>query len=69
MKLNEVVSSNIKSVGYEDDNLYVQYNSGAVYRYKNVPKELYENLVKAESKGRFINSEVKGKFEYERCAL
>ena len=66
MKLNEVLSSNIGKVGYDNNDLIVEYLSGATYKYKNVPKELYENLLTAESKGRFVNSEIKGKFDFER---
>ena len=67
MKLQEVVSSNISGVGYEKEgNLIVGYTSGATYRYKGVPKELYEALLKAESKGRFMNESIKGHYEYER---
>ena len=66
MILNEVVSSNIRKVGYEGTDLLVEYLSGVQYKYKNVPKELYEKFLESESKGRFMNSEIKGKFEYER---
>ena len=67
MELKEVLSSNIKAVGYENEELLVEYLSGTKYRYKNVPKELYEEFINAESKGRFMNSNIKGKFEYERA--
>ena len=66
MILNEVVSSNIRKAGYDGNDLLVEYYSGVQYRYKNVPKELYEKFLEADSKGRFMNSEIKGKFEYER---
>ena len=65
MILNEVVSSNIRKVGYEDNNLIVEYISGKQYKYENVPHELYEDLLKADSKGRFMNEFIKGKFKYE----
>ena len=68
MILNEVVSSNIKKVGYEGTDLLVEYLSGVQYKYKGVPKELYEKLLEADSKGRFMNSEIKGKFEFERIS-
>ena len=32
---------------------------------EQVPHELYENLLKADSKGRFMNEFIKGKFKYE----
>lgn len=63
----EVKSSNIKAIDYEKNDLLVEYLSGTKYRYKNVPKELYEEFINAESKGRFMNSNIKGKFEYERA--
>lgn len=68
MQLREVMSSNIKKVGYENKELLVEYLSGAKYKYKEVPEELFTKLLEAESKGRFMNSEVKGKYEYERLS-
>lgn len=71
MKLNEVidvVSSNIKSVAYGDGNLYVVYKSGAMYKYKDVKEEVYKELLSAESKGRYMNSNIKGKYLYEKVA-
>ena len=66
MELKKVKSSNIDSVGYENENLYIQYQSGAIYKYKNVPKVIYESLMDSDSKGRYMNSSIKTKFEYEK---
>ena len=66
MELKEVLSSNIKRIGYDDKCLLVEYMSGAMYKYKDVPRSVYKQFLEAESKGRFMNSEVKGKYEYER---
>ena len=66
MELTKVESSNINSVGYDNEDLLVKYNSGTVYRYKKVPKNIYEEFIKAESKGRYMNSNIKGKYEYLR---
>lgn len=68
MELKEVVSSNIKRIGYTDNNLIVEYLSGTKYKYKNVPKEVYDQLLESDSKGRFMNSNIKSKYEYERLA-
>lgn len=65
MNLIKVKSSNVVSVGYENNTLYVQYKSG-MYSYSNVDKTVYENLLKAESKGKFMNSEVKNKYSYKK---
>lgn len=60
-----VNSSNIKSIGYDGTDLYVEYLSGSVYQYKNVPQGQFESLKTAESKGRFMNENIKGKFNYD----
>lgn len=65
MELKEVVSSNVKAVGYEGGDLYVKYGSGAVYRYEWVKKADYEGLMAAESKGRFMNESIK---PFYRCS-
>ena len=62
----EVNSSNIKSIDYDGTDLIVEYKSGSKYKYSNVPNDLFESFKTAESKGRFMNSEIKGKFNYER---
>lgn len=66
MILTKVESSNIESVGWENNTLYVKYLSGGYYAYQNVPKEVYDNFCAAESKGRFMNAEVKNKYNYTR---
>lgn len=68
MELKEVLSSNIRKVGYDEGDLVVEYLSGTKYRYKKVPKELYEAMLESDSKGRFMNSSIKGKFEYEKMS-
>ena len=60
-----VQSSNIISVGHDGTNLYVNYKSGT-YRYDNVDKSVYESLLSSESKGRFMNENIKGKYTYTR---
>lgn len=63
----DVHSSNIISVGYKQDQkeLYIRFNTG-VYVYYNVSEALYENLIKAESKGRFLFESVRGKYSYNK---
>lgn len=67
LNLKDVQSSNIEKIGYNEEfkNLYIKYKSGRVYAFENVPKELYESLDKAESKGSFMNSNIKNKFNYK----
>lgn len=61
-----VVSSTLASVSYSADQriLDVEFCSGAVYRYFDVPTDIYSQLLEAESKGRFFNANVRNCFCY-----
>jgi hypothetical protein len=63
-----VESSSVASVGYavEARTLEVEFRSGVVYRYFDVPTEIYGGFLAAESKGIFFNCAVKGRFGYAR---
>jgi len=60
-----VASSNISSVGYDPTSsiLEVEFNSGSIYQYLNVPQTEYEGLMNAGSKGRYLNRNIKGRYE------
>lgn len=62
MTLIQVDSTNIKRAGYENNKLYVEYDTG-LYEYKDVPEALFTELMNAPSKGKFINSRIKYKYE------
>lgn len=55
----DVQSSNLKRVKYFMDTLYVEFHSGAIYRYHEVPAYVYEALLKADSIGKFFNKIIK----------
>lgn len=61
-------SSNVKEYGYCPDTktLAITYHGGATYHYKNVPAETAAKIEKTESVGKFVNSEIKGKYDFER---
>lgn len=69
MELKQVQSSNIKAIGYEGKKLIIQYNSGATYVYNNVPRALFEALTNAESKGKFVNENIKSFFDFIKQAV
>ena len=60
-----VRSSNIRSVGYdpESSTLEVEFNTGSIYQYSNVPESEYESLMNSASKGRYLNRNIKGRYE------
>ena len=68
MQKTAVESQSINWVAYEEDEqaLIVEYASGAAYRYFDVSPSTFEWLLKAESKGKFMNRLVKDNYRYER---
>jgi len=44
--------------------LKVEFTGGALYEYANVEPDLYDNLCKAESIGKFFNEKIKNNFEH-----
>lgn len=58
-----VQSSNIKAVGHDDidQKLYVAFKSNTVYVYLDVPAETFHALLQANSKGLYLNQNIKPK--------
>jgi hypothetical protein len=68
MNRTRVTSSSLASVGYSPTTatLEVEFKHGAVYQYLDVPTEVFEAFLAAESKGTFFNSTVKNCYSYRR---
>lgn len=67
MEWQDVKSSNIAKVRHVHAGMEVQFSNGAVYRYKDVPEEVFDELLKTESVGKFFFAKIKGKFECEKA--
>ena len=63
-----VDSSNIEAIGYDDDSqeLHIRFLSGGNYVYSDVPREIFDDLINAPSKGSFLNREVKGVYRFTK---
>jgi KTSC domain-containing protein len=61
-----VQSSVITSVEYDEDagELDIAFTSGKIYRYSDVPLEIYAEFLDAGSKGQFFNDYIKDKYAY-----
>ena len=61
-----VESSTIATVGYDEEQriMEIVFSDGRVYHYLEVPPERALSLLRAESKGRFLNREIKPHFGY-----
>jgi len=68
MHRSHVTSTAISSVGYDDRSavLEVEFASGAVYDYLNVPEKVYRALLKAPSKGSFVSRRVRDRYPFVR---
>lgn len=68
MERTPVISTNIKSLGYEASTktLEVEFNSDAIYQYVGVPEAVFMDLMRASSHGSFLNRHVRGQYEYVR---
>ncbi len=58
----------MRSVGYDrtEQILEVEFQSGVIYQYLDVPPAIYTGLLDAESKGQYFNSEVRDTYEFVR---
>jgi hypothetical protein len=46
--------------------LRITFISGMIYKYKNVPEEIYRALKTSDAKGIYLNRHIKGKYEFEK---
>ena len=69
MTRNEVVSSNIRSVGYDDQHgvLEIEFTSGGVYRYQDVPKDEYDALMNSGSLGGYFSTYIKNTYRWTKA--
>lgn len=63
-----VESTSIVSIGYDaaSATLDVEFVNGHLYRYEDVPAEVFCGLIEAESKGRFVTAFIREVYPYRR---
>ena len=61
-----VHSSNIAAICYDEAKhlLEIEFHHGAIYQYFDVPKEVFEDLLKAPSQGKYFAVNIKNTFKY-----
>ncbi len=66
MDREPVSSSAVTSLGYDESTrtLEVAFIGGSIYRYFEVGPGLWRQLVEAESKGGFLNAEIKPQCDF-----
>jgi hypothetical protein len=64
----QLASSNLSRARYDPDTstLEIEFKDGRVYQYFDVPPQVFEGLLSAESHGGFLHSQIKGHYRYVR---
>ena len=68
MNHTRVSSSNVYSVGYDATSatLEVTFHSGGTYQYYGVPASVHAALMRASSKGSYLASYIKDRYQYRQ---
>lgn len=63
-----VSSSNVAAVGYDQTTLTleVEFHSGSVYQYFDVPAPVYQGLMSAGSVGSYLSQNIKNSYRYSK---
>lgn len=71
--LREVESSNIKAIGYDPFDrilkVVMKRFPNIMYEYKDVPLHVFQLMEKAESKGKYFVTDIKGKYDYQKVEV
>ena len=68
MDKQSVESTVIRAVGHTRV-LEIEFESGRVYQYFNVPEDVFDEFLSSDSKGRYFNAHVRGKYPYQEIVL
>lgn len=66
-EMHYVDSSNIEAIGYDTatQELHVRFlKSGETYVYYSVEEWVFNEIMQADSKGIYLNDNIKGRYEY-----
>jgi len=68
MNRQSVASTDIKSVGYDPATkiLEIEFHSGGIYQYLDVPDVVYSDLMNADSKGKYFHRYVKNVYNHRK---
>lgn len=70
LERTQVKSSNLKSVGYDQDakTLEVEFHGGRIYEYYGVPPRVHQELMSASSLGKYHASNIKNVYACEEIS-
>ncbi len=66
--LKPIESRHVAGVGYDPEThqLRVAFSTGSQYDYKDVPPEVYEQMLQAPSVGAFHALQIRNKYEFKK---
>lgn len=66
MLILAVESTALKTVGYDEarELLRLEFRSRTIYHYFSVPAAVHQALLLAQSKGRYFNQAIRGRFQF-----
>lgn len=62
----DVESSHLRTIEHNGRNLYITFYDGSTYEYDNVPEALVRQMLKVDSKGKFLWRYIRDKFAYRK---
>jgi hypothetical protein len=65
-----VVSSNLRSIGYESTSatLEVSFKNGRRYQYSGVPAEVHQEFMTASSHGKYFHTNIRDRYPTQQVA-
>ncbi|MBS1765679.1 MAG: KTSC domain-containing protein [Bacteroidetes bacterium] len=68
MERKTVSSSNIASIGYDENSstLEIEFLNNSIYQYFDVPQHIYQALMQADSHGQYLAQNIKGVYRYSK---
>ncbi len=69
LNLRPVESSCVARLDYDPnaEEVYVEFHDSGLYAYRGVPPHVYEEFLAADSKGTFVNEEIKPRYPYRKA--
>ena len=64
----DLKSTSLHAATYQDQSAFLEleFCSGAIYQYLGVPAQTYQDLLSAESKGRYFNQHIRNRFPFAK---
>jgi hypothetical protein len=64
----ELQSTSLNAATFQEQSawLELEFRSGAIYRYRDVPARVFRELLGADSKGRYFNQHIRNRFCYAK---